>query len=156
MAQDLLMQEACQTDNGTQGRQDTRGTEGGAAIRCQGNKGIYATKDILQHCVKWLILHKTIMLTCAIVCHRLLVMAGDSASQGIEGNTMSKHNAIMAALNAIVDAVKESGKQGLPSDHLYALVMAHMSLDTYQQVIAALVKAGKIDQRGQVLFAANI
>jgi len=59
--------------------------------------------------------------------------------------------AYLDACNAILEAIKEFGPEGVPSGHIYNAVMGHMTLDTYQQIIGVLLKAGKITQQGFVL-----
>lgn len=55
---------------------------------------------------------------------------------------------------AIVEAVKEAGEFGAPSGIVYAALNAQgMTLDQYQQFIAALVKLGKLRQDGDLLHA---
>lgn len=52
-------------------------------------------------------------------------------------------------LEAIEDAVKAAGPFGAPGGHLYAGLMGMMSLDTFQQIMSAMVKSGRVRQVGQ-------
>jgi len=57
-------------------------------------------------------------------------------------------------LAEIVDAIQEAVDacpQGMPSGHLYARLMPYMGIDTYNQIIAAMVKAGRITNHGHLL-----
>lgn len=56
-------------------------------------------------------------------------------------------------LDALHAAIKDSGPNGIPSGHLYAMVMGHLDLDTYNKFIQALKDAGKITESGFVLRA---
>ena len=51
----------------------------------------------------------------------------------------------VALLTAIIDA------KSIPSGHLYAIVMNKISIETYDALIAQLIKAGMISQSGFVL-----
>ena len=54
--------------------------------------------------------------------------------------------------DAIVEAVEVAGDHGAPGGVLYAALMGHMSLSTFEGLMAALVKAGKLTRRGQLYF----
>lgn len=63
----------------------------------------------------------------------------------------------IAALSAILDAITEavnSSPNGLPSGHLYASLMGKMTLDQYNQIIGALIRAGRIKQNANFLLTA--
>lgn len=49
----------------------------------------------------------------------------------------------------IADAVKEAGTDGIPSGHLYAIVMSAYSLSEFQQIID-LLKRNNIIQEKEV------
>ena len=54
--------------------------------------------------------------------------------------------------NLIADMVIETNSPiGLPSGPLYAGLMSHMSLDTYQSIIARLCQQGRVEQRNHTL-----
>ena len=57
--------------------------------------------------------------------------------------------AAAAILLAIGDVIKELGE--VPSGHLYARLMGHMSLDSYNKCIAALKDAGLVTESNYVL-----
>ena len=57
-----------------------------------------------------------------------------------------------AALDAIVtvgEAIKALGS--VPSGHLYAQLMPYMSLETYNKIIAILVRAGGVKEERHLL-----
>ena len=56
----------------------------------------------------------------------------------------------------IVDAVNDAGPSGIPSGHMYAAVMPVVTLDTYNYIINALVRHGKIRHSNHVLYPAKI
>lgn len=56
-------------------------------------------------------------------------------------------------IEAINDMIKETGQKGIPSGHLYAMLMGKITIEVYQAVIAYLVKAGKITNRNHLLIA---
>lgn len=47
--------------------------------------------------------------------------------------------AVLGMMKAVADAIRDLGQT--PSGDLYAVVMGHMSLATYEQIIDRLVKA---------------
>lgn len=64
--------------------------------------------------------------------------------------------ALAAILNIIVDTVKDAGPMGAPSGPMYAALMAQgCTLSQYQSLMSALVRAGKLTQRGNLYFAAT-
>lgn len=52
---------------------------------------------------------------------------------------------------AILEAVTAAGDRGIPSGHLYAMLAGRMNLDSYNLFVDALVKHGKITNRGHLL-----
>lgn len=52
--------------------------------------------------------------------------------------------AIVGMALAIGDAIKDLGE--VPSGHLYARVMGHMSLETYETIIGLLKEAGVVEE----------
>jgi len=64
-------------------------------------------------------------------------------------NWQAQKNAMIQAVFAVRDAIKELGE--VPSGHLYAQLMGHMSLDTYNQIISLLKKSGKVTESGNLL-----
>ena len=68
-----------------------------------------------------------------------------------------KEVSIMEAIKAITDAVvsmvKESGTNGKPSGHIYAVLMTHgITLEQYESIMATLVRLGKLRKSGQLYF----
>jgi hypothetical protein len=50
---------------------------------------------------------------------------------------------------AIAEAIR--GLREVPSGHLYAQLMGHMTLDQYGQVIAILKRAGLVEEKSHLL-----
>ena len=65
-------------------------------------------------------------------------------------STFSRVKPILDALQQIIEA---AGPDGIPSGHLYAMLMGHMDLGTYQSMINLMVKAGGITLNHHVLRA---
>ena len=58
--------------------------------------------------------------------------------------------ALSAVCDTVVETVNEAGDLGVPGGHLYAAMMTiGMSLGTFEQIMAALVKAGKVRKAGE-------
>ncbi len=57
-------------------------------------------------------------------------------------NLTKEEQAALATMVAVGEAIKALGK--VPSGHLYARLMGHMSLEVYNKVIAMLTKVGAI------------
>lgn len=57
--------------------------------------------------------------------------------------------AILNVILALTEAIRDLGE--VPSGHLYASVMSHLSLAEYQQVIAAIVSTGLVTQSNHLL-----
>lgn len=58
--------------------------------------------------------------------------------------TEEERNAVIALIKAILEAIREAGEKGIPSGHLYAVLMGKMSLSTYENIIASLKERGLI------------
>ena len=56
-------------------------------------------------------------------------------------------------LDLVQEIIKEAGSQGIPSGHLYAMLMTYMDLQTYQTMIGLMVKAGGVTLQNHVLHA---
>lgn len=52
----------------------------------------------------------------------------------------------------ILATIREAGEQGAPSGIIYAAVMSHIPLETYQAMINDLLTLGKIRQSNNVLY----
>lgn len=72
---------------------------------------------------------------------------------------MNDTEATFSRLKPILDTVQEiikgAGSQGIPSGHLYAMLMAYMDLQTYQTMIGLMVKAGGVTLQNHVLRATS-
>lgn len=70
---------------------------------------------------------------------------------------MNDTEATFSRLKPVFDTVQEiitgAGSQGIPSGHLYAMLMTYMDLQTYQTMIGLMVKAGGVILKGHVLRA---
>lgn len=55
----------------------------------------------------------------------------------------------------IHDCIKEAGDQGIPSGHLYAMLLGKVHLHVYQQIVDALVSTNKITNKGHLLKAVS-
>jgi len=62
---------------------------------------------------------------------------------------------VKPVLDAIQEVVARAGSQGIPSGHLYVMLMGYMDLDTYQNVIALMVRAGGVTLQNHVLRATS-
>ncbi len=68
--------------------------------------------------------------------------------------TETQMTALKAVADAIVDAVKASGPAGAPAGPMYAYFMtAGWSLEQFEQIMAGLVRAGKLRKSGPLYFA---
>lgn len=67
--------------------------------------------------------------------------------------TQSNIAHLIAITNAFYETVKAAGAQGAVAGHLYAAAMSHMSLDHFEKIMMLLVRAGKVEKRGQVYYA---
>jgi hypothetical protein len=65
--------------------------------------------------------------------------------------TKSQKETLRKVVAIIRDAVQEAGERGIPSGHLYAMVMGSMSLNVYQSIIAGMVDVGLITNKGHLL-----
>lgn len=62
--------------------------------------------------------------------------------------------ALRRVCDAIIEAVKLAGDFGAPGGHLYAALMGQgCSLHQFEQLMAGLVKAGKLRKEGECYFA---
>lgn len=69
--------------------------------------------------------------------------------------TNTQMRAVLAITDAIVEAVKAAGTLGAPGGTIYAALMAHgITLAQYEQLMAALVGAGKLTKQGHLYFVA--
>lgn len=61
----------------------------------------------------------------------------------------NQEKAALQVVLAVGEAIKDLGS--VPSGHLYARLMEHMSLETYNKVIALLVKTGAVKEENHLL-----
>jgi hypothetical protein len=63
-----------------------------------------------------------------------------------------KREQALKVINTIHNCIEDAGEEGIPSGHLYAMLMGFgMTLDSYNAVISYLKKAGKITDSGHLL-----
>lgn len=62
-----------------------------------------------------------------------------------------KKTALVETLKALYEAILASG--GIPSGHLYARLMGHMTLDQYNTLIGLLKTYGMVTESGYFLTA---
>jgi len=56
--------------------------------------------------------------------------------------------------DAVVDSVRAGGPLGVPGGTLYATLMTYgCTLSQYEQIMGALVSAGRLEKRGELYFA---
>lgn len=64
--------------------------------------------------------------------------------------TLEQIKALKAIADAIIETVALAGPLGAPGGHLYAALMAHgVTLQQYEQIMAGLVRAGKLSKHGE-------
>jgi hypothetical protein len=61
----------------------------------------------------------------------------------------NQEKAAMQAVLAVGEAIKDLGS--VPSGHLYAQLMGHMSLDNYNSIIGLLKRVGAVKEEGHLL-----
>ena len=65
---------------------------------------------------------------------------------------MSKLESEKVIIDTVYEAIAEAGDKGIPSGHLYAMLMQYgFSLDIYNTVIGILKQTGKINEQFNVL-----
>jgi hypothetical protein len=84
----------------------------------------------------------------------------NDGSASIHGSTNIRGGEVMnerqrLAFRLIAEAFEEAigaaGSQGIPSGHLYAMVMGKTDLATYEAIIGSLKATGRIVERNHVL-----
>jgi hypothetical protein len=63
-----------------------------------------------------------------------------------------QREAVRRLADCFIDAVKEGGERGAPAGVLYAAVLGTISLAQFNQIMAALVKAGRLRKDGDLYF----
>lgn len=62
--------------------------------------------------------------------------------------------AMQQALDGVYEAIKSTGNSGIPSGHLYAMMMEFgCSIDVFEYLISTLKKEGKITENNYLLKA---
>lgn len=64
--------------------------------------------------------------------------------------TQAQVDAALAVMKAVADAIRDLGE--VPSGELYARVMQHMDLRTYDRIIDRLIGAGLVQRTGSHLL----
>ena len=64
--------------------------------------------------------------------------------------------ALRLLIDAILDAVAAAGPMGAPGGHLYAALMGHMGISTFNAIMSAMVRAGKLTKRGQCYHISDV
>jgi hypothetical protein len=67
---------------------------------------------------------------------------------------LAAHAAVRAVANALLEAIRAAGPNGVPAGHMYAMVMDRMSLDSFEALIAALVGIGQVRRESSHLLVA--
>lgn len=69
-------------------------------------------------------------------------------------NTLTKQQftATVEILKGMIEAVQQS-PNGLPSGHLYAHCLSHMSLQQYEALLGIMIKSGKVKKQGDLLVS---
>ena len=62
---------------------------------------------------------------------------------------MTSKESALAVVRAVALAIQELGS--VPSGHLYARLMGHMSLESYQMILKILTDAKLIEVKGHVI-----
>ena len=60
-----------------------------------------------------------------------------------------KQQAALEIIKAVADTIKELGS--VPSGHLYAQLMGHLTLDQYNQIIGVLKNTGLVSESNHLL-----
>jgi len=70
---------------------------------------------------------------------------------------MATNTVVIAAIRKLADTIEEAarlaGPLGVPSGHVYALVMSFMTLDQYTQLLSLMEEAGRITVEGNCIKA---
>lgn len=59
--------------------------------------------------------------------------------------------AMLGLIQIVADAIQEAGPHGIPSGHLYAMMMHKLSLQTYEYAIGILKDAGAVTEQFHLL-----
>lgn len=71
--------------------------------------------------------------------------------------TAKQASAAIEMIRIAYEAVASRGTEGMPSGHLYALMMsAFASVDQYQSMVDLMVRTKLLSQNGLILIAAKV
>lgn len=71
-------------------------------------------------------------------------------------NAQRQVAALRMILDAVVESVSEAGELGAPGGVVYAALMAHgVTLQQYEGIMGALVRAGRLRRSGELYFVVN-
>ena len=71
--------------------------------------------------------------------------------------TIQQLQALRAACDLILEAVRESGPLGAPAGVMYAALMAHgCTLNQFESIMGALVRAGKLRKSGDCYHVVEV
>jgi hypothetical protein len=59
--------------------------------------------------------------------------------------------AVLAAVRALIDAVRDAGPGGIPSGALYAALMGVLTLEQYERLLGLAVGSGVIESKNHLL-----
>jgi len=71
----------------------------------------------------------------------------------MEAGGKNKRGTALILVTVIYEAIKEAGSEGIPSGHLYSMIMDKVSLEIYQEIISVLKDVGKITDSHHLLTA---
>ena len=62
--------------------------------------------------------------------------------------------ALMSVIDTVIEAINETGTEGIPGGTLYAMLMQHgCSLSQYEMIMGIIVDAGRASKRGHVYYS---
>jgi hypothetical protein len=67
----------------------------------------------------------------------------------MQDNTRISSNDTLSVIMAVAEAIRDLGE--VPSGHLYARMMGHMNLATYDAIIQTLTRAKLVTQKNHLL-----
>lgn len=71
----------------------------------------------------------------------------------VKARREQKKRELMALTVGVLEAVKSAGEDGIPSGHLYSVMMGHLSLDEFQFIVSTLVAMGMMTDEHHLLRA---
>lgn len=83
------------------------------------------------------------------------VASAKAQQKGIKIMTTDQRRALIAVIDAIVETVRDAGPLGAPAGPMYAALMAQgATLQQFESLMGALVRAGKLVRRGNCYHVA--